>query len=56
MAAHFLVVDDHPLFLEALKHVLHGAYPDAVVHEATSITSTHTAFESQQKFDLVGFA
>jgi len=49
VAAHFLVVDDHPLFLEALKHVLHGAYPD----EATSITSTHTAFESQQKFDLV---
>ncbi len=53
MAAHFLVVDDHPLFLEALKHVLQGAYPDAVVHEATSINSTHTAFESQQKFDLV---
>ena len=53
MAAHFLVVDDHPLYLEALKHVLHGAYPDAVVHEATSINSTHTAFESHQKFDLV---
>lgn len=53
MAAHFLVVDDHPLFLEALKHVLHGAYPDAVVHEATSINSTHAAFAEHQRFDLV---
>jgi DNA-binding NarL/FixJ family response regulator len=47
------VVDDHPLFLEALKHVLHGAYPDAVVHEATSINSTHAAFAEHQRFDLV---
>ena len=53
MATRFLVVDDHPLFLEALKLVLHGAYPDAIVHEATSINSAHAAFESHQLFDLV---
>lgn len=53
MPANFLVVDDHPLFLEALKLVLHGAYPDAIVYDATSIDSAHAAFESYQKFDLV---
>lgn len=53
MTTRFLVVDDHPLFLEALKLVLHGAYPDATVYEATSINSAHAAFESHQLFDLV---
>ena len=53
MPERFLVVDDHPLFLEALKLVLHGAYPDSIVHEATSISSAHAAFESYQLFDLV---
>lgn len=53
MPENFLVVDDHPLFLEALKLVLHGAYPDAIVYDATSIDSAHAAFESYQKFDLV---
>ena len=53
MTARFLVVDDHPLFLEALKLVLNGAYPDAIVHEATSVNSAHDAFDSHQSFDLV---
>lgn len=33
----FLIVDDHPMFREAMQLALRGAYPKAEVHEATSI-------------------
>jgi DNA-binding NarL/FixJ family response regulator len=53
MAEHFLVVDDHPLFLEALQLAIHAAYPDATITEATSIATAKTAIGGRRDFDLV---
>jgi len=33
----FLIVDDHPLFREALQSVVRSVYPKAEIHEATEI-------------------
>ena len=33
----FLIVDDHPMFREAMQSALRSAYPKAEVHEATGI-------------------
>lgn len=49
----FLVVDDHPLFLEALQMAIHSAYPHAIITEATSIATAKTAIASRRDFDLV---
>ena len=51
--ASFLVVDDHPLFLEALRLSLSSAYPDAEVTEATSIADARQAIADKGSFDLV---
>ena len=48
-----LIVDDHPLFVEALKLVIHGAFPQASVSEATSIDSARTILDKGDPFDLV---
>jgi DNA-binding NarL/FixJ family response regulator len=48
-----LIVDDHPLFVEALKLVIHGAFPLAAVSEATSIDSARTILDKGEPFDLV---
>jgi DNA-binding NarL/FixJ family response regulator len=48
-----LLVDDHPLFVEALKLVIHNEFPEADVAEATSIDSARTALEEKGPFDLV---
>ncbi len=48
-----LIVDDHPLFVEALKLVIQGAFPDASVSEATSINSARTILDKGDPFDLV---
>ena len=53
VAASFLVVDDHPLFLEALQLAIHSAYPNAVIVEATSIASAKAAIAERRNFDLV---
>lgn len=53
MATSILLVDDHPLFVEALKLVIQGAFPDAVVSEATSIDSARTLLDRDGPFDLV---
>ena len=53
VAASFLVVDDHPLFLEALQLAIHGAYPNAVIIEATSIAAAKAAIAERRTFDLV---
>jgi DNA-binding NarL/FixJ family response regulator len=52
MAVNFLVVDDHPLFLEALQLAIHSAYPNATIIEATSIATAKAEIASR-KFDLV---
>lgn len=49
----FLVVDDHPLFLEALKHVIHGAYPAASTVEAASLDAAREALKDEGHFDVV---
>jgi DNA-binding NarL/FixJ family response regulator len=53
MPAHFLVVDDHPLFREALQLAIHGAYPDAKITEATSVAEAHGAMAGARDIDMV---
>jgi len=48
-----LIVDDHPLFVEALKLVIQGAFPHAAVSEATSIDSARAILDKSSAFDLV---
>lgn len=48
-----LIVDDHPLFVEALKLVIQGAFPEASVSEATSIESARAILDKGDPFDLV---
>ncbi len=54
MPTNFLLVDDHPLFLEAMRLVVQSAFPGAVVHEAASIESARAAIDQEcGKLDLV---
>jgi len=49
----FLIVDDHSLFVEALKLVIQNAFPDAGVSEATSIDTARTTLDKNGPFDLL---
>ena len=49
----FLVVDDHPLFLDALKVAIECAYPGAKVLEASSIEAAGRIIAEHRTFDLV---
>jgi DNA-binding NarL/FixJ family response regulator len=51
--ASILIVDDHPLFVEALKLVIQEALPQARLSEATSIDSARSRLEKEGPFDLV---
>ncbi len=51
--ASFLVVDDHPLFLEALRLSLGSAYPNATIVEAASIAEARKMIAERGSFDLV---
>jgi DNA-binding NarL/FixJ family response regulator len=51
--ASILIVDDHPLFVEALKLVIQEAFPQARLSEATSIDSARRVLEREGPFDLV---
>ncbi len=53
MPANFLVVDDHPLFLEALRLSIAAAFPDAIIVEASSIANAKEAIAANPPFDLV---
>lgn len=53
MSETFLVVDDHPLFREALQLAISSSYPDAVIREAPSIASAKEAMNGKDRFDLV---
>lgn len=53
MTARFLIVDDHPLFLEALRLAIVSAYPDASIEEATNIAEAKAAIGTAGSFDLV---
>ncbi len=48
----FLVVDDHPLFREALQSAVLTAYPNAEVVEAASIEEAMAHIERRPGFDL----
>lgn len=48
----FLVVDDHPLFREALRAAVTAAYPDAAVVEATGMAEAIAFASAPDGFDL----
>lgn len=53
MPLRFLIVDDHPLFREALQLAIHSVYATAEIVEASSIAAAREALSSEQPFDLL---
>jgi DNA-binding NarL/FixJ family response regulator len=53
MSEKFLVVDDHPLFREALNLAIKSAYPAADISEAASIAAARDVLRQGHSFDLV---
>ena len=53
MAVSFLIVDDHPLFREALQLAIQAAYPEAAIVEAASIAAAKEILGRGQQFDLL---
>lgn len=48
----FLIVDDHPLFREALQIAVQMAYPDVVTVEARTVAEALDVLGREQPFDL----
>lgn len=53
MPSRFLVVDDHPLFLEALQSAIRSVMGDVEIVEAASIEQAKSAISERPRFDLV---
>jgi DNA-binding NarL/FixJ family response regulator len=53
LATGILIVDDHPLFVEALEHVIQSTFPDAEVSKAISIETARAVLDAKGVFDLV---
>lgn len=53
MPESFLVIDDHPLFLDALKLAVHAAFPEAEIEEANSLSSAKEMLSRHSSYDLV---
>jgi DNA-binding NarL/FixJ family response regulator len=53
VAKRFLIVDDHPLFLEALQLVIRDAHPGAAVVGANSIAAAKAELSGHPSFDLI---
>lgn len=53
MTVRFLIVDDHPLFREALQLAIEQAYPDAEIVEAASIAAAQDVLANSGAFDLL---
>ena len=51
-AARFLIIDDHPLFREALHSAVQMTYPDADTVEARTVTEALELLEGPTPFDL----
>ena len=51
--AHILVVDDHPLFRDALQSAITSEFPSAAIVEAASIEAALGILSSRHDFDLV---
>lgn len=52
-SARFLIVDDHPLFLEALQRAITSVFPNAATIEASSIESAKAELVKEARFDVV---
>ena len=50
---HFLIVDDHPLYREAVRGTVLLAYPDTRVEEASTIASACELLQEARGIDLV---
>ena len=48
-----LIVDEHPLFVEALEQVIQNTFDDAAVSKATSIETARAVLDEESGFDLV---
>jgi len=48
-----LIVDDHPLFREALKQAIAGGIAHATIHQAGSLDAARSALDKHDNFDLV---
>ncbi|MEO1206576.1 MAG: response regulator transcription factor [Pseudomonadota bacterium] len=53
MQPRFLIVDDHPLFLNAIQLAVLGAYPQAKIYEASTIEAARKQISANDSFDLV---
>ncbi len=53
MPAHILVVDDHPLFIEALQRAIASAFPETMIYSAISLESAKSQLSSGVPFDVV---
>jgi DNA-binding NarL/FixJ family response regulator len=51
--AHILIVDDHPLFVEALQRTIVSAFPGTQTHEAVSIDAAKKELGTRTPFDVV---
>ncbi len=51
--ANFLIVDDHPLFLEALQRAIKSVVPEAQTVEAMTIEAAKTELQGRIRFDVV---
>lgn len=53
MPESFLVIDDHPLFLDALKLAVHAAFPEADIDEANTLVVANDKLEAGGGYDMV---
>ncbi|MEQ8824520.1 MAG: response regulator transcription factor [Filomicrobium sp.] len=53
MPESFLVIDDHPLFLDALKLAVHAAFPEADIDEANTLIIANDKLEAGGGYDMV---
>lgn len=51
--ARILIVDDHPLFVEALQRAIVSAFPDTETRDAVSIEAAKKVLDSRAPFDVV---
>jgi DNA-binding NarL/FixJ family response regulator len=48
-----LIVDDHPLFIEALEQVIQATFPNAAVSKASSIEMARDVLDKENRVELV---
>lgn len=53
MTHRILIVDDHPLFRDALKHALQGGFEAVTIKEAGSLDEAGKLLDKDSEFDLV---